>query len=122
MSHNTEQQTVKLLENQLTKPPKSRTQRNTQGRRRRVSELMAMASSSLRHPLRQTSFPKCPHLPHNSQLRTRLRFSSLRFPSSTIRASPAVALEPVIPSYSLLLSLHLFQKYKFNYLINTLKI
>ncbi|KAG6628179.1 uncharacterized methyltransferase At2g41040, chloroplastic-like isoform X2 [Carya illinoinensis] len=50
---------------------------------------MAMASSSsLHYPLRQSSFPNCPYLPNNARFRP-----PLRFPSSTIRASSAVALE-----------------------------
>uniref|UniRef100_A0A6N2K0J0 Methyltransferase type 11 domain-containing protein n=1 Tax=Salix viminalis TaxID=40686 RepID=A0A6N2K0J0_SALVM len=51
---------------------------------------MAMASTSLH----QSLSPKYPHLFHNSRLPpTRLRFTSLRFPS-TIRATSAVSLEP----------------------------
>ncbi|XP_065848627.1 uncharacterized methyltransferase At2g41040, chloroplastic-like [Euphorbia lathyris] len=54
---------------------------------------MAMASSSL-HPLQQQSFcPKFPRLSRNCPISpSRLRFSSLRFPS-TIRASSAVAFQ-----------------------------
>ncbi|KAJ6741896.1 hypothetical protein OIU85_016025 [Salix viminalis] len=49
-----------------------------------------MASTSLH----QSLSPKYPHLFHNSRLPpTRLRFTSLRFPS-TIRATSAVSLEP----------------------------
>ncbi|KAB5551864.1 hypothetical protein DKX38_009175 [Salix brachista] len=51
---------------------------------------MAMASTSLH----QSLSPKYPHFFHNSRLPpTRLRFTSLRFPS-TIRATSAVSLEP----------------------------
>ncbi|KAF9679718.1 hypothetical protein SADUNF_Sadunf06G0043600 [Salix dunnii] len=51
---------------------------------------MPMASTSLH----QSLSPKYPHLFHNSRLPpTRLRFTSLRFPS-TIRATSAVSLEP----------------------------
>lgn len=51
---------------------------------------MAMASTSLH----QSLSPKYPHLFHNSRFPpTRLRFTSLRFPS-TIRATSAVSLEP----------------------------
>ncbi|KAG6771345.1 hypothetical protein POTOM_022696 [Populus tomentosa] len=52
---------------------------------------MAMASTSLH----QSLSPKYPHLFHNSRFPpTRLRFTSLRFPS-TIRATSAVSLEPI---------------------------
>ncbi|KAG6739920.1 hypothetical protein POTOM_057541 [Populus tomentosa] len=55
---------------------------------------MAMASSALHHPLYQSISLKYPHLSHNSRFSpSRLRFTSLRFPS-TIRATSAVALEP----------------------------
>lgn len=54
---------------------------------------MAIASSSIR-PLHHNSFPKCPNFSRNSRFRPRLQFSSLRFSSSTIRATSAVALEP----------------------------
>ncbi|XP_040997576.1 uncharacterized methyltransferase At2g41040, chloroplastic isoform X1 [Juglans microcarpa x Juglans regia] len=52
---------------------------------------MAIASSSsLHYPLRQSSFPNRPYLPNNALFRPRLHF-----PSSSIRASSAVALEQV---------------------------
>ncbi|KAL3566933.1 hypothetical protein D5086_032348 [Populus alba] len=55
---------------------------------------MAMASGALHHPLHQSISLKYPHLSHNSRFSpSRLRFTSLRFPS-TIRATSAVALEP----------------------------
>ncbi|KAB1201400.1 putative methyltransferase At2g41040, chloroplastic [Morella rubra] len=53
-------------------------------------ELMAIAApSSLYYSFHQSSFQKCSYLPHNSRFPPRLRF-----PSSTIRASSSVALEP----------------------------
>ena len=54
---------------------------------------MATASSSLHQPI----FPQYPSLSRNSRFHPPLRFSSLRF-TSRIRASSAVALEPVFSS------------------------
>lgn len=60
---------------------------------------MATASSSLH----QSIFRQYPCLPRNSGYIPPLRFSSSHFPSR-IRASSAVALEPVFHSFSLLVA------------------
>jgi len=76
---------------------------------------MAMASTSLH----QSLSPKYPHLFHNSRFPpTRLRFTSLRFPS-TIRATSAVSLEPVKPS-SLVSLFSLFVLIAFCFFVLTL--
>ena len=83
----------------------------------RVLCSMAIASSSIR-PLHHNSFPKCPNFSRNSRFRPRLQFSSLRFSSSTIRATSAVALEPVIPDHSLFsfpLIISLISTFHFNF-------
>lgn len=106
------QTTNGLLENQFVKPPNfglytSTTDRKTKKRRKkeREMELMAIASpSSLHYSFHQSSFQKCSYLPHNSRFPPRLRF-----PSSTIRASSSVALEPVRLNPSILFSLDLFR-------------
>lgn len=57
---------------------------------------MAIVSTSSLRPLPQySSFPKCPNFSHYSRFRPRIHFSSLRLSSSAIRATAAVALEPV---------------------------
>ncbi|KAJ7979033.1 S-adenosylmethionine-dependent methyltransferase [Quillaja saponaria] len=57
---------------------------------------LAMASSTYSsfHPFQQIQFPKYPYLSYTSQIRQRLHVSSVRFPSSTIRASSAIIQEP----------------------------